>query len=345
MQNDAPKIVSITTGTILRTVAVLIGIGLLWLIRDILLYVFTAILIAGVVYPIAKWAETRKVPKGLAVLLFYVLFFSVLAFAFARLVPAVLSELGQLVSTQGPQAEVMRGIVDWLKGMTEQYGLQENLSDSVSTLQEYAQRVFGGLLSALSSVFGGIAALVVVLVLSFYMIVEESAARTLFLNVIPTRYQEFASRLVWLVIDRLGGWLRGQMLLGLIIGFLYFLGYWAIGVPYALLLALLGGLLEFIPYVGPFIAAVPAIFFAFTDSPMRALAAFILILVIQQLENNVIVPWVMRRAVGLNPIVSIVAFMVGAKLFGVVGAIFAIPVATAASVVIIESLKFHRGES
>jgi predicted PurR-regulated permease PerM len=190
-------------------------------------------------------------------------------------------------------------------------------------------------------VFNGVAGFLIVLVLAFYIVVEDDAIKTLFVNVIPSEYQSFATQVAVRVIEKLGDWMRGQLLLGLIIGVLYFIGLIAVGVPYPLLLALFGGLVEFIPYIGPFISAIPVVFLAFTVSPMHAGLALIVIVVIQQLENNVIVPKVMQRAVGLNPIVSIIAFMVGAQLFGMIGAIFSIPVATGLSVAISE---YHRWE-
>jgi predicted PurR-regulated permease PerM len=132
------------------------------------------------------------------------------------------------------------------------------------------------------------------------------------------------------------------LILGVVIGLLYFIIFSIIGLPYALLLALLGGLLEFIPYVGPLVAGIPAVIIAATISPLHLLFTVIAMVVIQQLENNVLVPKIMERAVGLNPIMSIVAVLIGAQLFGVVGALFAIPVATAISVVSVEFYQYRK---
>jgi predicted PurR-regulated permease PerM len=206
-------------------------------------------------------------------------------------------------------------------------------------LQQYFGQSVQGVLGYLTTLFGGLAGLVVVLVLSFYLIVEESAVKTLFRNLIPNSYQELVSDLIWKVINSLGDWLRGQLILGVIIGAFYFIAFAIIGVPYPILLALFGGLLEFIPYVGPFIAAVPALILAASVSPLVLLLTLVAIVVIQQLENNLVVPKIMQRTVGLNPIISILAVMIGAQTFGVVGALFAIPVATATSVVISELLR------
>jgi predicted PurR-regulated permease PerM len=133
---------------------------------------------------------------------------------------------------------------------------------------------------------------------------------------------------------KMGLWLRGQLILCLIIFALTYLGLSILGVKYALILALIAGLTEFIPYLGPFLGGVPAVFLAFTQSPTLAIFVAILYIIVQQIENNFLTPKIMEKAVGLNPIVSIAAIMVGFSIGGVIGALLSIPVATAAVVVI-----------
>ena len=136
--------------------------------------------------------------------------------------------------------------------------------------------------------------------------------------------------------------MRGQLVLCLIIGLLSLIAFALLDVPYALLLAVISGLFEFVPYIGPILAGIPAALIAFTVSPTLGLATIGALVIIQQLENNLIVPKVMQKTVGLNPIVSIIAFLIGAKLFGVVGAIVSIPVAIAVEVAISEWNDFSR---
>lgn len=342
MPSLTPRPVVITTGTIVRAVLILLGLFVLWTIADIVLYVFVAMLLAGLIYPWASWAARFKIPRGLAVLAFYIFLFGVLGAAFALLVPAILQEARALLGSYGDSVGTLRDGVNGLRELFERSGFTQRGVSGLGSLSSQIQNIFGGFFGVATAVFGGLAGFLVVLVLSFYIIVEEAAVKNLFRDAIPERYQEFGAHVVWQMIQKLGGWLRGQLLLSLIIGILYFIGFTIIGVPYALLLALLGGLLEFIPYIGPFIAAIPAVFLAFTHSPTLAIMTLALIIVIQQLENNLIVPKIMQKAVGLNPIVSIVAFMIGAKTFGVAGAIFAIPIATAASVAFTEVLRYRR---
>ena len=320
----------------------LVVIGVLWMIRDILLYLFVACLLAGVLYPLARWAKKYRVPPGLAVIVAYIVLFGLLGLALSLLIPGVLEEIRGLLSTHGGTREWVVDAVKSVQGMLEGFGLNRTLQSGAQGLTGQFQQIFGNVFGTITYIFGGIVGILIVLVLSFYLVVEDSAIKDLFRNIIPPEYQEFASQLVWQVIDKLGAWFRGQMVLALIIGIFYFIAFAIIGVPYALLLAILGGLLEFIPYIGPFVAAIPALLLTFPDSPLRALIVLIVMVLIQQLENNVIVPKIMQKAVGLNPIISIVAFLVGASLFGIVGAIFAIPIATALSVAFTEFLRFRR---
>ncbi len=335
-------VISISIGTILKIIAILIALGVLWAIRDILLYLFISFLLAGVMYPFATYAATHRIPKGLEVILFYILAFGLIGLSVGLLVPAVRTQAVAFVQSHGDWVSSIGGI-GAISALKDPLQNAPSILSSLEGIQEQLNQTSQFIFSTVGNVFGGVAAVVIVLVLAFYIVVEDSAIKDLFRDLIPGEYQEFASQLVWRLMDKLGAWMRGQLLLGLIIGTLYFLAFAIAGVPYALLLALLGGLLEFVPYVGPFIAAVPALILALSVSPTRALIALGLIIVIQQLENNIVVPKIMQKTVGLNPIVSIVAFMIGAQLFGIVGAIFAIPVATGFSVAMTEIIRLRKG--
>ncbi len=336
--------VSISTGTILRTVAILAALWVLWRVQNIILAIFIALLIAGVLYPLAVWAKAHRIPRGLAVIAAYFVLFGTVALLFALLIPVMLEEVRTFAGVHGGSLEWVSDLADTLKGLADRFALGD-VRSGLSGLLNQLPRSLGNILNAIVAVFGGLASFLIVLVLSFYLIVEEGAVKGVFRYLVPVEHQEFATQLVWQVVDKLGHWLRGQVILSLIIGILYFIGFAIAGIPYALLLSLLGGLFEFIPYVGPFLAAIPVIFFAFSESPWKALVAIIIIVVVQQLENNVIVPKVMQRAIGLNPIVSILAVWAGWELFKVAGAIFSIPIATALSVAVPELLRYRRDQS
>jgi len=338
----APQRISITTGTILRIIAILITVGVLWIIRDILLYIFIAVLLAALLYPLARWAKAHRIPRALAILVAYLFILGVLTLIFSLLIPAIIDQIRLLGETQGKTWQWVSDSLTSAKGLLLKYGVSAGVQSGVSGVLAQLQDAFTNVFGIITNIFGGIIGLFIVLVLSFYIIAEDSAILHLFRDIIPPSYQEFAANLTHRVIEKLGFWLRGQLFLGTVMGVLYFIGYTLVGIPYALLLAIIGGLLEFVPFVGPFIAGTAAVLLAFTDAPWRALVAFGVIILIQQLENNLLVPRVMKKFVGLNPVVAICAFLIGGKLFGVVGAIFAIPLATAASVAFMEWLAYRR---
>ena len=148
----------------------------------------------------------------------------------------------------------------------------------------------------------------------------------------PTRHQPYISQLINKMQVKMGYWLRGQLLLSVIIFFMVFIVLSIFGIKYALILALTAGIFEIIPYLGPLISAIPAVFFAFAQSPSKALLVVLLYFIIQRIENDIIVPKVLGKSIGLNPLVVIFAILIGARVGGVVGALLAVPVVTALSV-------------
>lgn len=161
--------------------------------------------------------------------------------------------------------------------------------------------------------------------------------RKYFRSLAPIEYQPYVAHLMKKMSHKMGEWLRGQIILGLIVGVAVYIGLTLLGVKYALVLALIAGILEVIPYVGPIISLVPALIVGFAQSPVIGLAVIILYLIVQQLENNVLVPKVMQKVTGLNPIISILALLVGLKAGGLAGAVLSIPLAMM-GVVILEDL-------
>ncbi len=313
-----------------------------WILQDILLYTFTALLLAGVMYPFAHWAARHRIPKGLAVFVVYVLMIGAFVTAVSFLVPALLDQTRLAASNFGDTLGWLRDATGILRELASHIGIQAGTAPTLSGVATQAQDVARGLLTTFNSVAGGLAGALIVFVLSFYIIIEEDAAKRAFRSLVPPSYQEFASRLVWQVVEKLGAWMRGQLALSGWITITYLIACTAIGVPYPLLIALIAGLLEFIPYLGAIMAVSITVFLAFTSAPWKAIAVLIFAVCVYQIQQNVIAPMVMKRAVGLNPVISILAFLVGAKLFGAVGAIFAIPVATACSVAGAEYVRFRQ---
>jgi len=220
--------------------------------------------------------------------------------------------------------------------------LGDNLQTGLQTLQAELAGFAGGLVGRVGDIIAGGVGLVVVLVMAYYMVVQEKDARRALQNFVPEEYQEIVSSVLKRVEEKIGRWLLGQISLCLIIGVMYYVGLLLVGSKGALVFAVWGGFTEFIPYLGPFLGAIPPVLLALTESPIKAVFTLLVIIVIQQSEGHIIVPKVMQKAVGLNPLVSISALLVGAKLYGLVGALMAIPVATAVSAVLSELYRWRK---
>lgn len=325
--------IEISTKTIIKVVLVLLGLVLLYLLRDVIIILFASLVIAAALGPWVTWLKKRKVPRSLSVILIYLVLLSILVLSVYLLIPPILSQIRALES-QFP--DLYDRIVPRILGL-EGYSLREefihNTQGFFSAIGESLSVAARSIYGAFGLIFGGLLSAILILVLSFYLIVQKDALEKLIRTVVPPKRSPYWIDLLHRINIKIGRWLSGQIVLCLIIGVLTFCGLWLLGLKeYALVLAIFAGIMEIIPYFGPIIGAVPAIFLAFVQSPLLALFVIILYLAVQQFENHVLVPKVMQKAIGLNPLIVILALMIGGKLAGVLGLILAVPVATGISV-------------
>lgn len=332
-----PQSVSISTSTFIKAVLIVLGLWFLWFIRDIVAIFVASVLLAALIEPFASWFAARRIPRGLAVLIVYTCLLSLSAIFVLLFVPIVSEQGSQLVANFSSSYSQAMESLGQMRQLSADYGFADNLTSSLTALQTGIADSFGSFFSTVWGVIGGVAATFIVLVLSFYMVVEEERMRNYFRSLAPIEYQPYVAHLMKKMSRKMGEWLRGQIILGVIVGVAVYIGLTILGVKYALVLALIAGILEVIPYVGPIIALVPALIVGFAQSPIIGLAVIILYLIVQQLENNILVPKIMQKATGLNPIISILALLVGLKAGGLAGAILAIPLAMM-GVVILEDL-------
>jgi predicted PurR-regulated permease PerM len=207
------------------------------------------------------------------------------------------------------------------------------------------QNILGGgdgeVFSRTVGVFSGLLGFVTVLVISFYLVVaDENGMKELIRPLVPAAQQDTVMHLVHRIQKKMGMWVLGQLVLSASIFVLTFVALTLLGVKYALVLALLAGLLEVVPYIGPFLSAVPAFFFALVQGPALAAVVVILYVIIQKIEGYVLVPKIMHKAVGTSPLVVLLSLLIGFKLAGIVGLLLAVPIASAVMVIIAE----FRGE-
>jgi predicted PurR-regulated permease PerM len=327
-------VIQITTRTFIKIALIVAGLWLLWFIRDILAMILVAVLLASLIEPLASWLEDRNVPRGLAVIFVYTGLLVVVGGFLAFLTPVVIEQSLALLSALPAAYDALLDSLGQFQTIAAEHGLEQNVQATIQGLQNELTSSFTSLFSTARAFFGGLAAFFIILVLAFYIVAEENSVKLVFRQVAPKEYQPHLIELMNKIQRKIGAWLRGQLILGLIVGTALYIGLKLLGVEYALLLAILGGLFEIVPYIGPVLSFIPAGVLAFAQSPVTGVLTGLLYILVQQLENNILVPKVMQKTTGLNPIVSVIALVVGLKVAGVGGAILAIPLATMGAVIL-----------
>ena len=322
------RTIEISSSTILRTILILLLLWFLYLVRDIILLVFLAFIIVSAIDPVVDWFQKKSVPRALTVLLVYVLFFALVGVAASFLFPPLVSEIRGLGENFPSLVEKFSGYFKVVRDYAAAHNLQQQVSNFSGSFADRLSQVSSNVFSGTISFIGGVFSFLVVLSIAFYMSVEEKGVKKFFASIAPDEHGEYVSGFVDRIQFKMGRWLQGQLALMLIIAVIDYVGLLIIGAPYALTLAIIAGILEIVPYVGPIISAVVASAISFLHGPVTGLFVLALFALAQQLEGYVIAPLVMKKAVGLNPVVVILALMIGAKLGGVMGIVVAVPIAT-----------------
>lgn len=325
-----PQHFHITTWTIIRFFAVLAGILFLYLIRDILAALIFAIIIASAIEPAIEWFKRYKIPRVLGAVMIYLGAGALLFFVFYLIFPLLADELSEIASVIPVlRDQAFRGI-ERAETIPFSSFFIEGLEGFVRAPSGYLERIGRSATDLVTAVFGGIFSFVIIIVFSFYLAAQEKGIENFLRMLVPLPYESYAVNLWMRSQQTLGRWLRAQLLLGAVVGVLLFFGLTFLGVRSALLLAALAAIFEIIPVVGPILAAIPAVAIALLISPLTAGAVVLLYVAVQQIESHVIVPVVMRRAVGLSPLLVVLALVIGAKIGGILGVLLAVPITAVA---------------
>lgn len=319
-----------STKVILRVVAVLLALGFLWVVRDIVVVILLALVLASAMEPMVDYLNRRKIPRSVSVLSAYFIVIAFVALVATLMTPLVVEQF-QVLSENLPQYAIE--IQARYPNLTALFG-GADISTVVQTL--FSGGGADGLFNRTVGLFNGLFAVITVLVISFYLVAADRGMKHFIHDLVPTAHQNVVMNLIQKVQQKMGLWVVGQIILSFFIFALTYIGLSILGVKYALFLALIAGLLEVVPYVGPFLAAIPAVFFALIQSPALVVGVIILYIIIQKTEGYVLVPKVMEKTVGTSPLVVLLALLIGFKLAGILGLLLAVPLAGAITVVIHE---------
>ncbi len=288
---------------------------LLFQTRGILASIFIAYIINTALLPLVHILKKRGFPHFLSAVIPFVSMILFLLLIIMPLFPFLIDQVKSLGT----------GLPEYLGESASVLGLDVNVDKIQETFANEFSTIGRNAFSVTSRVFGGVFSLLTVLVVSFYLVLYHDRFKNNIAHLFHRNEREHVKDTLDSIDETLGAWLRGQVVLSLAIGIITWIALSILGLPFAVPLAIIAGLLEIVPTLGPILASIPAIIVALTISPTLALIVAGIYVVIQLLENNILVPKIMQRAVGLNPVIVITAVMIGANLMGVVGALLSIP--------------------
>lgn len=331
---NQPLSISITPGSVIKILFILFVAYLLFILRDLLLVILSSVVLASAVEPITKWLMRRRIPRTLSVVMIYVVAIALLAVLVTSFLPPLAKDTKELVSIVPKYIEsVSNSDFEQFPGLSYligQFNQSVSSSDFLGQITTFTGQATFGFVATASAIFGGLLSFILIIVISFYLAVQEDGVGNFLRIVTPIKHEKYVIDLWRRSQRKIGLWMQGQLLLGVIVGVLTFLGLSILGVKNAFLLAILAGVFELIPIFGPILSAIPAMGVALIqDGFTLALLVAGLFLIIQQFENQLIHPLVVKKIVGIPALVAIISLIVGAQIAGFLGIIIAVPITAA----------------
>ncbi|MBA3733461.1 AI-2E family transporter [Patescibacteria group bacterium] len=327
MEYKDHQTVSISAGSIAKALIIIILFALLFVLKDLVLVLLMSIVVASAVEPGTQWFIKRKFPRLFSVIIIYILIATFLVSVVFFLIIPLLSESSDFLRNFPVYFNA-----DTLNSQPFVSDITSNLNlDSVSNqINTVISGITSNTFGSLAKVFGGLISFLLMIVISFYLAVEEDGVEKFLKAITPLKHERYVVALWKRSQRKIGLWMQGQLVLAIIIGMLVYLGLLIINVPNALLLATLAAAFEIIPLFGPILASIPAIIIAFVSGGLPIAALVLgLYIIVHQFENQLIYPLVVKKVVGVSPVVSIVALATGWELAGLLGVILSVPIAAA----------------
>lgn len=354
--------INITPGSIFKGIGLILLIWFLYFIKDVVLVVLVAVIIASGMEPLISWFKKYKIGRLPAAIISYLGIFSIFVGLMFFFVPPVLDEAASLltelpkylesttlwnplnanIESISTSQKVVQTLSDGVNNPSQlvrdaQSQIKTNipstsfgLSDLVKSIQGISSNVSNGSIEIISTIFGGLFSFVLIIVLSFYLLVKEDGVANFLRLITPVKKEKYVIDLWKRSQRKIGQWMQGQFLLGIIVAVLLYLGLTILGIKNALFLAVLAGFFEIIPVFGPILSAIPAILMSFVDGGFTlSILVLGLYIIIQQFESHLIYPLVVKKVVGVSPVIVILALIIGAKLAGFLGIVLSVPMVSA----------------
>jgi len=308
--------------SIFKAIFAITAVVFLFYIQPVILALFAAFVLSTVTNPLADMAEKKNIPRVFSAPLIFIGVLVFVGFIFYWILPSLVGELGNLIKHFPQYIAENTTKYPFLKQFNISQSIDRAVLSFLNYINEQALNIFFSTVSVLSNLFYVFLAFAI----AFYLTVEKNLIKLYLRKVIDNgQHKNFASILDEIEIN-MARWFVGQLLLSMISGTIIFIGLIMLGIPFAFPLAMLAAVLRFIPFLGGMISDTTGIVIAFLSSPVLGIAAFLMYYLLQQIEAYILIPYVMKRSIGLNPIVVIIAVVSGGQLGGIVGALLALPV-------------------
>jgi predicted PurR-regulated permease PerM len=324
------KQVVISVKTIFVTVLMLLSIYVLYRLGSVIGILLLATLLVFALEPLVKKLTkitflNRPISRGFAVIFSYMLLVLVLIFIATVGIPPVISQLEKMFAS--------------LSTITSKINFGEYLTFSLSDLLPQASKFSSGVLTMTISIVSNLATLVSLIILSLYISMDWVNIKKQFISLFPDEQEDSVKDTLDDIETNVGRWVKGELTLMLVVGLACFAGLQILDVKYPLALGIISGVLEIVPILGPVLSAILAAVIAFTDAPIKGFFVIALYIIVQQLENNILVPKIMQKVSGFSPLIILVALLIGSEFFGIIGAIVAVPTTVVMGVILKKVLR------
>lgn len=324
--------IEVGTRVLLRAALLLAVAYVIYLLRDVVILVLLAVLTAAALVPAIARLQRFGLSRTAAVIISYSFLFFIGAVLLAVFFPLFFSEIKQFLQNFPEYTKRLDAFMNGIEIYSRSIGIEWSKDEFSQGIEENISQWFSQIFSTTVNVFQGFIHFIGYFFLALYLSLEEKGIEKFFLLMTPKEYHAQALSIANRMQGKVSQWLFGQMLLMLIAFAIYYIGLSLIGVPYALAIALFGGLMEMLPYVGPVLAAIPAIVIGLLSSPVLGASALAFYIVAHQVEAHIVAPQVMKHSAGLNPVALIVAILIGLELGGPLGIVLAVPITMILSV-------------
>lgn len=316
------QILDISWETILKVALSGVAFYVLFIIKDIVIWFLFALIISVLFEPAINFLRALRIHKILAVIFIYLSFFGILGLVIYLTTPIFIIEIRQFSQMVPQYFEKIGPIFKELK-----IGALQDLESFTKTITGGLEQISVSVFNALAIFFGGVASTLFIISIAFFLSIEEKGLETVLRLLAPKKYEDFVLALFEKCQRKVSGWFGARILACIFITVASFVVLCLFKIKYTFILSLLAGVLAFIPFLGALVTGILLVLFVgVADSWLKALIVLISFIIINQIENSIISPILMKKFVGLPPVLVLLAIVIGGKIFGFLGAIFAIPI-------------------